>query len=333
MSFSSYYWETLFAPGIEQLRLDVGADAIVADGVMTVHAGTGGWAFQDVRPFRVRYRMVCDAGWRLRRLEAQATGGASMTLETDGAGHWTDGGGRPLPSLDGTVDVDIAACAFTNTPTIRRLALAPGASAVGHVAYVRVPSLAVERVEQRYTCLERTSGGGRFRYENLTTPYDTAIDVDADGLTLRYPDVCERLWPDGRTTPPARVVSGVVERDGEILLLRRGPTNDHAPGEWEPGSGGLDPGESPAAAVVREVKEETGLDVEVVAPLATFRFLRGAARAERLGISFHCRVVGGTLRISAEHDAARWIRREALLAEDLTDRVRNGLARLLALGE
>ena len=300
---------------------------------MTVHAGTGGWAFQDERPFRVRYRMVCDPGWRLRRLDAQATGGAAMTLETDGAGHWIDGGGRSLTALDGALDVDIAACAFTNTPTIRRLALAPGASAVSLVAYVRVPSLTVERVEQRYTCLEQTIERGRFRYENLTTPYDTAIDVDAHGLTLHYPDVCDRLWPDGRTTPLVGVVSGVVERGGDILLLRRGPANDHAPGEWEPASGGLEPGESPAAAVVREVKEETGLDVEVVAPLGTFRFLRGAARAERLAISFHCRVVGGTLHISDEHDAARWIKREALLGEDLTDGVRNGLARLLALGE
>jgi 8-oxo-dGTP pyrophosphatase MutT (NUDIX family) len=296
---------------------------------MTVHAGTGGWAFPDERPFRVRYRIVCDGQWRPRRVDARATGGASITLETDGAGRWIDAQGEPLRDLDGALDVDVAACAFTNTPTIRRLALGPGASAVGAVVYVRIPSLVVERVEQRYTCLD----AGRFRYENLTTPYDTVIDVDADALTLHYPDVFDRLWPDGRTTPLARVVSGVVERDGQILLLRRGPTNEHAPGEWEPVSGGLEPGESPAAAVVREVKEDNGLDVEVVAPLGTFRFLRGAARAERLGLSFHCRVVGGRVQVSGEHDAARWIGRDRVLAEDLTDGVRNGLSRLLALGE
>src|SRR5262245_59177964 len=104
-----YLWETLFAPGVEQLRLDIGRDAIVADGVMTVHAGTGGWAFQDERPFRVRYRIACDAAWRVRRLDARATGGASITLETDGAGRWTDERGTRLPALDGALDVDIAA--------------------------------------------------------------------------------------------------------------------------------------------------------------------------------------------------------------------------------
>jgi len=53
----------------------------------------------------------------------------------------------------------------------------------------------------------------------------------------------------------------VIERAGRILLLRRSRAKDHAPGEWETGSGGVLPGETPQAAVVREAKEETGLDV------------------------------------------------------------------------
>ena len=325
------YWQTLFAPGVEWLRIDVARDAIVADGVMTVHAGAGGWAFTDLQPFRVRYRLQLDAAWRLRRLDARATGGATITLEADGAGHWRDGRGAALPELDGAIDGDIAACAFTNAPTLNRLALAAGASATERVAYVRFPSLTVERVEHRYACVERTADGGRFRYENLTDPYDTIFDVDTRGFTLHYPDVFRRLWPDGWNVPPVLLTSGVVERDGEILLLRRARANERAPGQWELGSGRVEPAESPTAAAIREVKQQTGLDVEVVAPIDTFRFVRGGA--ERLGLLVHCHVAGGTLALSRQHDAARWVPRDRLLAESPSDDVRNGVARLMALRE
>ena len=133
--------------------------------------------------------------------------------------------------------------------------------------------------------------------------------------------------------PLPLVTSGIVERDGRILLLRRSATTDPGAGEWEPVSGRVDPGESPRAAAIREVKEDTGLDVDVLAPLDTFHFRRRDARVERLGIAFHCRVTGGTLALSAEHEDARFIPRGEILAGDLSEGVRRGLTRLIALGE
>jgi 8-oxo-dGTP pyrophosphatase MutT (NUDIX family) len=68
----------------------------------------------------------------------------------------------------------------------------------------------------------------------------------------------------------------IIEREGgEVLLLKRSPLKDHAAGEWESGSGGILSGESPYVAVVREAKEETGLDVDVVAVIDAFHFYRG----------------------------------------------------------
>jgi len=46
-------------------------------------------------------------------------------------------------------------------------------------------------------------------------------------------------------------------------------------GEWEPGSGRVRQGEPALAAVLREAKEETGLDVTVLGILGTFHFYRG----------------------------------------------------------
>jgi mutator protein MutT len=102
-------------------------------------------------------------------------------------------------------------------------------------------------------------------------------------------------------------VAFVIERDGAILMLRRSQTKDHAPGEWETGSGRVEYGEHPEQAVHREVREETGLEVDIVGPIATFHFYRGAAREEAVGIIFWCRYRAGELVASEEHDRAIWM--------------------------
>jgi 8-oxo-dGTP diphosphatase len=102
-------------------------------------------------------------------------------------------------------------------------------------------------------------------------------------------------------------VAYVIEKNGSILVLRRSPLKDHAPGQWETGSGRVERGETAETAVRREVSEETGLQVEIVAPVDTFHFYRGAAREETIGITFWCRHIGGELVMSEEHDRAEWV--------------------------
>jgi 8-oxo-dGTP diphosphatase len=128
------------------------------------------------------------------------------------------------------------------------------------------------------------------------------------------------------------VVAFLIERDHHVLLLRRSTSKDHAPGEWEPGSGRVKQGEAPFAAVLREAKEETGLDVTVLGPLDTFHFYRGTAREEAIGITFHCRATGGDLTLSSEHVEAKWVPFEQLLAFDCSDWIRRSFAALRARG-
>lgn len=63
------------------------------------------------------------------------------------------------------------------------------------------------------------------------------------------------------TEAPVIAVGGVVVKDGKLLMIRRG--NDPGKGLWSIPGGRLDRGEYIVDAVAREVKEETGLDVEV----------------------------------------------------------------------
>ena len=61
-----------------------------------------------------------------------------------------------------------------------------------------------------------------------------------------------------------RVVAAILMRtDGRVLLLRRSMQHRTNPGQWCFVTGYIEPGEEPAAAAVREVQEELGLEVQV----------------------------------------------------------------------
>ncbi|MFN3652719.1 MAG: NUDIX domain-containing protein [Armatimonadota bacterium] len=92
------------------------------------------------------------------------------------------------------------------------------------------------------------------------------------------------------------VAAVVRSSHGEILLHRRADD-----GKWSLPAGAIEPGESPAEAVVREVREETGLTVAPELILGVFggRELRhtypNGDEVEYTVIVFGCRVVGGEL--------------------------------------
>jgi len=104
--------------------------------------------------------------------------------------------------------------------------------------------------------------------------------------------------------PRPTVAVGAFVLDGDrVLLIRRG----RPPGEglWSVPGGRLEPGETLAQAVAREVREETGLVVEV-GPLACV--------VERMGDDYHfvildylARVIGGELAAATDAAAARLV--------------------------
>jgi 8-oxo-dGTP diphosphatase len=67
---------------------------------------------------------------------------------------------------------------------------------------------------------------------------------------------------DPLTQPTIAVVAAVIAREGRFLLTQRGPEGRLA-GYWEFPGGKIEPGESPAAALRRELREELGVTIEV----------------------------------------------------------------------
>jgi mutator protein MutT len=67
------------------------------------------------------------------------------------------------------------------------------------------------------------------------------------------------------------VVAGIVERDGAILICRRRADQPH-PLKWEFPGGKAEPGESPAEALRRELREELEIDSAPGAEIARYEF-------------------------------------------------------------
>ena len=67
--------------------------------------------------------------------------------------------------------------------------------------------------------------------------------------------------------PPVRVVAGVIQsRSGKRVLIARRPTGKHQGGLWEFPGGKMEPGETPDAALARELAEELAIRVDRSAP-------------------------------------------------------------------
>ena len=102
----------------------------------------------------------------------------------------------------------------------------------------------------------------------------------------------------------------LIDRDSRVLLTRR-PEGKKMAGLWEFPGGKLDPGETPEAALIRELNEELGIDVAANC-LAPFAFASHAYDAFHLLMPlFLCRRWRGTAK-AREAQTLAWVRPEKL---------------------
>jgi uncharacterized protein len=179
-------WQDWAGEGLEHLVLRNGGKGWLAESAVIGDV--------DGEGFAAHYVVRCDHEWRTRSVAMSIIGGGpGLLLKSDLSGAWSKVGtaeDKPLPALDGAIDVDITATPFTNTLPIRRLGLEAGQSAEIVVAYIDVPSLAVTADPQRYTCLEPMR---RYRFESEGGDFVREIEVDEHGLVVLYPGLFKRV--------------------------------------------------------------------------------------------------------------------------------------------
>jgi 8-oxo-dGTP diphosphatase len=125
--------------------------------------------------------------------------------------------------------------------------------------------------------------------------------------------------------PPIPAVGALIIRDHQILLIQRA----HPPleGEWSLPGGRIESGETIIAALKREVREETGLEIEPRELVCVLD--RISADYHYVLIDYLCDITGGELRAGSDALAVRWASRADLGNLGVADFTREVIQRFL----
>jgi 8-oxo-dGTP diphosphatase len=114
----------------------------------------------------------------------------------------------------------------------------------------------------------------------------------------------ERWYPKS----PITGVGGIIQKDGRVLLVKRGKEPNK--GKWTVPGGVVELGETLREALQREVREECSIDIEVESVVDTFdaigRDEDGRVRYHFVIIDFMTRYVGGKAEAGSDADECRW---------------------------
>jgi len=122
------------------------------------------------------------------------------------------------------------------------------------------------------------------------------------------------------------VACALVQKDGKVLVVQRGPGKSRA-GKWEFPGGKLNENETLEQCVVREVQEELHLTIEVIAPLDMHQHTY-----TDIAIELHAFICGLTLVqeiVLTEHIAFEWVEPNDLTAVDLSEADKHFISKYL----
>lgn len=177
-----------------------------------------------------------------------------------------------------------------------------------------------------FLLMRQDDNGNRF----LMGRYPTRAEAEAEAEVFEARGHKQLYWvePDPDAVPPTRVVvGGAVLRGGRVLAARRSRPAELA-GRWEFPGGKVEPGEGPAQALERELREELAVSARAVAPVP-------GAWPVRPGLELQiwtAELGDGEEPVALDdHDELRWLRAEELDEVDWLPQDRFALAAVAEL--
>jgi 8-oxo-dGTP diphosphatase len=116
----------------------------------------------------------------------------------------------------------------------------------------------------------------------------------------------------------------IFDEQGRVLLCHRRDID-----AWNLPGGGVESGELPTEAVIREVREETGLEAAIERLVGVY----GKADKDELVFSFICRITGGRLTVTDEADECRFFTVEEIPANTSPKQVERILDGVQLMGQ
>ena len=121
-------------------------------------------------------------------------------------------------------------------------------------------------------------------------------------------DHCKNSKTSG-SSHPIDVTCAIIEKNAEVLAAQRGSAMT-MPFKWEFPGGKINPGETAENCIIREIKEELGIEIQIINMLPS-----SSHSYPDLHVRLHpfvCRITNGRI-LPAEHRAVQWTPHDRLL--------------------
>lgn len=102
-------------------------------------------------------------------------------------------------------------------------------------------------------------------------------------------------------------VTSIVTNKGKILLLKKSPKDWNYPNKWSFCSGYAKEFQSAEDNALREVKEETGLDAEIVKKGKIFEIKDSKSKKTWIVVPFLCKVNSRNIKLDHENTEFKWV--------------------------